>query len=474
MSKYSRRNFLKTASCGAMGSTTMMSTLANLMLTNKMMASQPPNQDCSDYKALVCILLAGGNDSFNMLVPKGDVQNEYQEYATTRSDLALAQNSLLGINPITSDGKAYGVHPSMSGVQQMFENQNLAFLSNVGTLIEPIANRTEYDSGLKNLPLGLYSHSDQIQQWQTAVPQSRTALGWGGRMADIMQSCNSNNAISMNISLSGRNIYQAGDSIMEYSIGSNGDDLGGISPINPYLGNGGFLNEIRDQAVTDLASEMYSNIFKQTLGDITSTSLDALGIFKTAIDNVADFNTNFSGTQFSQKLKMTAKTIAAKDDLNVNRQTFFITVGGWDHHDDVLSKQEIMLGQVSAAIKEFFDALGEIGMEDKVTLFTVSDFARTLTSNGNGSDHAWGGNTIIAGGAVKGKEIYGSFPSLDLTNPLFVGNRGNIIPTTAADLYFAELALWFGLSPNDLSVVLPNITNFYSPNSSSPPLGFLL
>ena len=460
--------------CGAMGSTTLFSTLANLMVANKMIASQPASSVSGDYKALVCVLLAGGNDSFNMLVPKGDP--EYGEYAATRSDLALPQNLLQEINPIISDGKEYGVHPVMGDLKQMFENEKLAFIANVGTLVEPVANANEYYSGLKNLPLGLFSHSDQIQQWQTATPHSREAIGWGGRMADILQSQNSNSAISMNISLSGKNVFQAGKTVVEYSISESGDGVEGIERINPFISDTGFINELRDDAVYDIASEMYSNIFKQTFGNIATQSLDSLETFKNAIAAVPPFTSNFSNHYLSNKLRMMAKTIAARETLGVSRQTFFVTFGGWDHHDEVLGNQQFMLGILNNAIKEFFDALTEIGMDDKVTLFTISDFGRTLTSNGNGSDHAWGGNSIVAGGAVNGKNIYGTYPDLYLNgNPLMIGNRGNLIPTTAADLYFAELALWFGVSQYDLPILFPNITNFYSPVGSppAPPIGFL-
>ena len=277
----------------------------------------------------------------------------------------------------------------------------------------------------------------------------------------------------MNISLSGRNVFQAGETVLEYSISGNGVE--GIERINQGLSDTGFINQIRDDGLHDISSKMYSNIFKQTLGNISTNSLDALEEFQNAIAGVPEFNTQFSETSLSAQLSMIAKTIAARDALGMNRQTFFVTIGGWDHHDEVLNNQLFLLGIVNNAIQEFFDALGEINDKDKVTLFTVSDFGRTLTSNGNGSDHAWGGNTIIAGEAVKGKNIYGTFPDLYLqNNPLMIGNRGNLIPTTAADLYFAELALWFGISPNDLSLIFPNLTNFYSPGSSTPPLGFLL
>jgi uncharacterized protein (DUF1501 family) len=222
-----------------------------------------------------------------------------------------------------------------------------------------------------------------------------------------------------------------------------------------------------------MATHMYANIFKQTLGELTNQSMESIEIFQNAINGVQPFSTDFSDHYLSQNLKMVARTIAAKDDLGMNRQTFFMTIGGWDHHNELLASQEYLLAVVSNAIKEFFDALKEIGLENEVTLFTVSDFARTLTSNGKGSDHAWGGNAIVAGGAVNGQQIYGEYPDLFLSgNDLIINGRGNLIPTTSADEYFAELALWFGISPSDLPTILPNITNFYSPGGASP-LGFL-
>ncbi len=456
------------ASCAAIGSMTLMSSLANLMLANKMIGSAP--KPPTDYKALVCVLLAGGNDSFNMLVPSG--VSEYAEYATTRSNLALPQNSLLPINPLVSDGKSYGVHPSMVAVKNMFEAERLAFVANVGTLIEPVANATEYYSGLKHLPLGLYSHSDQIQQWQTSVPHSREAIGWAGRMADILQTGNSNSAISMNISLSGRNVWQTGNTSYEYAIGNTDDGVVGLKNTDSWASNSGVLNYNRMEAINDLNTLMYNNMLQNTLGDLSKRSFDAVEVFKNAVTGVPAFTTPFSDTSLSQDMRMVAKVIAAREALGASRQTFFISFGGWDHHDEVIENQEYMLGVVSAAIGELYAALDTLNMSDNVTTYTISDFARTLTTNGNGSDHAWGGNAIVAGGAVNGKKIYGSFPSLNLSgNPLMVSNRGNLIPTTSADALFAELALWFGVSPFDLATILPNIGNFYSPGSATTPLG---
>ncbi len=464
-----RRKFIGQAGCAAIGSTTLFSTLANLLMTNALAADR--FQFSGDYKALVCILLSGGNDSFNMLVPRST--SAYDEYALTRSNLALSQGSLLPINPLTAGSADYGLHPQLSGIQSLFESEDLAFLANIGTLIEPIANETEYDSGLKDRPLGLYSHSDQVLQWQTSVPQSREAIGWGGKVADIMQSLNSYQGISMNISLAGRNVFQSGNTVLEYAIKNSGNGAEGIKPIQ-YYDNEGFLNLIRNSAITDLMSQMYSNVFQQTFANQTADAIEAQQIFSAAIANVPDFSTPFSSHFLSRNMEMIAKVIAARNQLGMCRQTFFVDLGGWDNHDEVLNSQDYLFGVVNDAMSEFYAVLQELGMENDVTTFTASEFGRTLTSNGNGSDHAWGGQQMIMGGAVNGKEIYGTYPSLSLNgNDLNISPRGVLIPQMSTDEFFAELALWFGLSSTDLPLILPNIGNFYSPGSPDYPIGFL-
>ena len=467
--KINRRRFLGEASCAALGSTTLLSTIVNLMMTNKLVENSPPN---NDYKALVCVLLAGGNDSFNMLVPNGDA--EHASYTTTRSNLALAKETLLNLEH-QDIGKSLGLHPSMPEIQSLFNKEDLAFIANVGTLVEPINNATEYSAKIKKRPLGLFSHADQIQQWQTSVPQKREAIGWGGRMADILKSQNTNQGISMNISLAGRNAFQSGNTVAEYSISNKGNGVISLEDISPGLSDAGFLNEIRTSSIDSLMGDIYGNVFKETYASLSTDAFDSLQQFDQAMSQSFDFQTPFSEEEkLAQSLKMVARTISVNQQLAMKRQIFFVTFGGWDHHNEVLESQAYMLGVVSRAIGAFFNALDEIGMKDQVTLFSISDFARTLTSNGNGSDHAWGGNAIVAGGAVKGKKIYGAYPDLHIAdNPLLTSNRGRLIPTTAADKMFAELSLWFGVSPNDLHLVLPNIANFYSVNSGSNPLGFL-
>lgn len=474
MTTVSRRQFMGQASCAAVGSTCLFSTLLNLGMTNTAAAqglnNVPQDDSQEDYKALVCILLAGGNDSFNMLVPNSN--GEYAEYKQIRSDLALPQSSLLPLNVTNGDGREFGVHGGMPEVQQLFNDGNLAFVANVGTLVEPTTKET-FESGLAKLPLGLYSHSDQIMHWQTSVPDKRSPYGWAGRMADVMSEVNESKNVSMNISLSGSNVFQAGNTVAEYSIGPNGAPmLGGYGSSDAEWYGSDAFTSLRTAAIDSMLDLQYRNLFEQTFINTTRNALSAYQEFNGAVSEVQPFTTQFSKNYLSQNLQMIAKTIAARGTLGMKRQTFFVLFGGWDHHDEVINTQAKMLPVVSKALAEFNSALTELNVADKVTTFTTSDFGRTLTSNGRGSDHGWGGNQIVMGGAVQGGQILGNYPSLYQGNPLDVG-RGNLIPTTSVDEYFAELALWFGVKQSDLSTIFPNIDRFYTPRAESMPLGVL-
>jgi uncharacterized protein (DUF1501 family) len=458
-----RRKFIG-QSCAAVGYTTLFSSLINL----KAMASAALDNSSSfltgDYKALVYVMLHGGNDSFNMLIPKGNT--EYNEYAVTRSNLAIPQNEILQINPITTDGRIFGVHPVMANMQQLFENNNLAFLSNVGTLIEP-STKSELLNGSVQTPLGLFSHSDQQQQWHTGRPHERTNIGWGGRIADLVQSMNSNQNISMNISLQGTNIFQRGDQIIPYTISNNGS-IG----ISGYGGQNGF-DQLRTDALNSMMDRDYQDIYKNTYINTIKSSNESSQEFQVAIDAVPEFSTNLPEyNDLASQLRMVAKTIAARDSLGFSRQIFYVEAHGWDHHDELLINHANKLADVNSALKYFNDVMNELNTNDCVTTFSISDFGRTLTSNGNGTDHAWGGNAFVMGDSVLGKEIYGDYPTLALNSDLDL-NDGVIIPTTAADLYMAELALWFGVSYSDLNTIFPNLSNFYDTNSGIPPIGFM-
>ncbi len=465
-STLNRRQFVGTASCAAIGSTTLLSSILNLGTTNALAGlNAKSNTSEGEYKALVCILLAGGNDSFNMLVPRS--KEPYREYSKSRSNLALSRSSLLSLDHRDQWGREYGVHPAMPEVQALFNQGKLSFVSNVGTLVEPLT-KAQYLSGGAKLPIGLLSHADQIQQWQTSLPDSRSSKGWGGRMADILKQGNQNQDISMNISLSGTNVFQVGDNSTEYAIRSA---AGGSVGIRVYEGQNG-LDQVLMKGTESLLAQQYQDIFKSTFQQKIIHSQANHHIFSEALAKNSALNTAFSSAALSTDLALVAKTIAARKALGMKRQTFFINYGGWDHHDSVLENQTLMLGILSKALQEFQTAIDELGIAEQVTTFTISDFGRTLSSNGNGTDHAWGGNVITMGGAINGGQIFGTYPSLQLGGPDDIGGA-ILLPSISTDMYFAELANWFGVSKGDLNYVLPNISRFYDPRVEQSPIGFM-
>ena len=429
-------------------------------------AQRAAAQTAEDYRALVCILLAGGNDSYNMIVPADS--DQYSEYAAIRSDLALPQDQLLVLDGITDAGRRYAIHPGMGEVRQLFAEGDLGIVCNVGTLLEPV-DAQSMEAGLVRTPLGLFSHSDQIAQWQTGVSDQRVAQGWAGRTADLLEGGSPANGISMNISLSGNNLFQSGFSSVNYSVSPNGDGAIGLTG----YGETGQVGSFRTSVVDALLAPSPAHILRREYRNRLRQAVDAQQYFVSSIQQAPLFSTQFSEGGLSQSLRQIARMISVRDAFSAPRQTFFITVGGWDHHDDTLTNQAAMLPPVSAALREFRDALIELGVLDRVTTFTISDFGRTLTSNGKGSDHGWGGHHLVMGGSVRGGQFYGEYPELSTASPLDVG-RGIYAPTTAVDEYFAELASWFGVSGADLELVLPNVRNFVSEGSEALPLGMMM
>ncbi len=457
----SRRNFIKQASLAALGLSAPASAMVQFKALNAMMSSAPAPPAFGNYKALVFVFLHGGNDSFNMLMPR--TNTEYNHYATTRSNLSIAQNDMLSI-----DSGNFGLHPNLPDVKQMYDNGDVAFISNIGTLIEP-TTVTQYQNGTVPIPLGLFSHLDQYNHWQSAQPDVRSNKGWGGRIADLIGSTNINQNISMNISLSGSNIFQFGNNTVEFSMTRSGPKL----PLNYYSTWG--HNEERRQLTDSLLYHSYNDPFQKTYADTFRQALEAGEEFKQAVDALTPFNTTFSNVRLSEEMEMIAKSIAVRNTLGFERQIFFVRYGGWDHHDNLLVDHAAGMAVVNNALNEFKAVLDEMGMFNDVTTFVGSEFARTLTSNGNGSDHAWGGNTMVMGGNVIGNQIYGTYPSLQIGNPDYL-NGGVIVPTTATDSLFSELALWYGLDPADLPTIFPNLGNFHNINTISttnPPIGFM-
>ncbi len=461
----SRRKFVGQLSCAALGYTSIMNSLIHLKAINALTAANSMMDP--EYKALVCLSLSGGNDSYNMIVPMGN--KEYSDYAKTRSNLAIPKTNLRPIQVNNTPGRTFGIHPAMKEMQRLFDEGKLTFISNVGTLLEPTTKDQFYNETVK-LPLGLLSHSDQTQQWQSSLADKRSTSGWGGKMADLIRDMNQAKEISMNISLDGTNLFQTGNETIEFSIDARNGSIGiyGYAPDNMY----DQFNIQRTKAIDSMLDHTYLDIFQKTYVDVIRSSRDGDKKFTEALKKAPVLKTQFSDNTISQAFNMIARTISVHEELQFKRQIFFVNFYGWDHHDEVLNHQNEMFPIVDAALSEFNSALEELNLTKQVTTFSMSEFGRSLTSNGNGTDHAWGGNVFVMGGSVIPKKLNGKYPLLAGNSALNVYD-GIMIPTTSVDQYFAELALWMGVQPSDLSYVLPNIGNFYDVHSGKAPIGFL-
>jgi uncharacterized protein (DUF1501 family) len=418
----------------------------------------------TDYKALVCVFMFGGNDSWNMLVPTSAA--EYNQYFTARaggttSSLALDAAALLPLSPVTPlpNGLMLGLHPSMSGVQQLFQAGRAALVTNVGPLIRP-TTKAQYQTAGWDLPPQLFSHNDQQDQWHSLRGKSLLKSGWAGRVADVLASQVSTQQLPLNVSLAGQSLFQAGSVATPYIMGATG-----ATTFTSFAATG--LGLGRRQAFEAIASGTYNTIYERGLAAVHKRAVQYADLVNTTLTtNPTSFtalpDSGVTLSSLQQQLRTVAKLIAKRATLGMSRQIFFVSTGGFDSHDNLLADQPGLLDTVSVSLKSFHDALVEIGMENAVTTFTHSDFGRTLTSNGDGSDHAWGGNQIVVGGAVRGGEIYGQYPSLALNGPQDVGG-GRLIPTISADQYAATLARWFGVSDTNLVQVAPNVNNFTQP-----------
>lgn len=468
----SRRQFIGSACCAAVGATGLLSSLANLRLMGAVASpgngpATPPRAGAlaSDYKALVCLFLNGGNDANNLIIPSDN--SGYAAYAAARSNLALPQSGLLPLSPKTLDGRAFSLHASVPELHALFGAGQAAFLANVGTLVYP-TTRAQYLANAVPLPRQLFSHSDQQVQWQNSVPDKPATTGWGGRLADLVNAFNSNNEISMSISLAGKNYFQVGKNIGQYAVTTNG-----AVTFNGSTARSG-TDFARFQTQKDLFAQAQPGLLEAAFGDISGSAITSAEFLNTVLAASPALTTAFPTTSAGNQLRMAARLIAASPNLGLKRQLFFVQLGGWDTHAAQLinaapttGTHAGLLAQISQAVNAFYNATVELGVASQVTTFTASDFGRTYRSNGDGSDHGWGNHQFIVGGAVKGGDIYGRMPVLTVGGPDDT-TQGRWIPTTSVDEFAATLATWFGVSSTDLSTVLPNIGRFAKPN-----LGFL-
>lgn len=411
----------------------------------------------NDYRALVCVFLFGGNDSFNMLVPRSAA--EYGAYAASRQNLAVAQADLLPITPQNPDGAQYGVHPSMTGVRDLFEQGQAAFVANVGPLLEP-TTKAQYQAKSVALPPQLFSHNDQQDQWHALRGKALGNTGWAGRMADLLRSNVANQQLAMNVSLSGNTLFQSGNDTVAYSMGAAG-------PLAfTGFGTAGLQLEQR-RAFERIVGAPYDSIYADAFAEVQQRALQAVDRVTGAVAQAPPLSTVFPSSPLGTQLATVARLIAVRDRLAMQRQVFFVATGGFDSHDDQVADQPGLLANVSGCLAAFHAATVELGVAGAVTTFTQSDFGRTLTSNGDGTDHAWGGVQIVLGQSVQGRRIYGRYPSLALNGPDDVGG-GRLIPAVSADQYAATLARWFGIADAELGRVAPHLGRFVERD-----LGFL-
>jgi uncharacterized protein (DUF1501 family) len=540
-----RRNFLCRSACASMGVTGIVNTLAHLKLVQSAMAQTAP----TDYKAMVCLFLYGGNDANNTLIPlDGVARTNYESARPAGHPIHIpvsGTNQALALTaPVGGFGQTnatqFGVHYNMPNTRDLFNSGDLAFVSNVGTLVQPIT-RSQYIAVPRTTPVPpqLFSHSDQQLQWQSSLPDRPFQNGWGGRAADLLNNLvNAPNSVSMNISIAGQNSFQVGTSVTQYAVGTTGvTGLAGYNAGANTYGNAADYSvsppayTANDAGRTLKALDTITKLTRMQLGGITdptdpiyhyqhhleegyndimkrardneATVGAALGGSTTAINDAFDLAFGWDGVSTTRptlpdvaaQLKMVVRLIQGRTSLGNTRQIFFVSMGGFDTHQNQPGDHNNLMGNLDKALKGFRDAIdtvsaaegGGSNLWNDTLLFTNSDFARTLQPNGNetgsGTDHGWGGHQIIMGGPVIGQRIYGSFPDLARATGQDVdSNRGRWIPTLAVDQYASVVAKWFmsqgssyvsGLTSSDVSTIFPNLGRFQSVATIPSNLGFV-
>jgi uncharacterized protein (DUF1501 family) len=472
MENYSRRDFLRRTGCTAASVAAIATGLDRLGMVNVLAAP-------SDYRALVCVFMNGGNDSHNMIIPMDTAG--YNAYFAIRNPygLAIAQ-AALGPSTITPPGLTpFAMHPSLGpatptspSLLGIWNSGKLAVVANVGPLVEPLTQAQYKGSGKK--PYQLFSHSDQVTQWQTSISNTRGQTGWGGRIADRVVSLNSGNGFPVVTSIAGTQVFNLGAATRPLGMGTG--------PLNQVLVLNGFNTSA--EAVARRNSMDYLRTLDKAFTlvdnsqDTTQQALD-IGL---ALSSDPDVNTVFPNTGLGNQLRQVAKVMKLNQTssaLGLNRQIFFTSIGGFDTHTNEVGQQQTLLREMGDAMAAFYVATQELAISDRVTTFTLSDFGRTLQPSGSGggvgTDHGWGAHHFVMGGAVKGGKFYGVagpngtvFPTVSLPSPVDTDSRGRWIPTASVDQYGATLATWLGVAPADLATVFPNIGKFASNN-----LGFL-
>ena len=447
--KTSRREFLRN-----LGALSAAGIVSNLDLLGGF--AQARAQQATDYKALVCVFLYGGVDGNNVVIPADSAG--YAKYAAVRTTASGINIPVASLNPIQplSLATPFGLHPSLTEFKTLFDQKKLAVLCNAGTLLQP-TTKADYLAG-RYRPANLFSHSDQQNEWQAAIYDQTSRTGWGGRLADRIVGMNGGIDFPVVTSTSGITLFMTGNGKSPLSIPTSGNfGLQGYNTNNA-------ANAARMAALKQLLDLDNDNLFVGSASEIAGTAVDLSATVSPIIgNNSSSIQGLFTGqtSSIAQQLLAVAKLIEARNSIGIKRQIFFVSLGGFDTHTNEINTHQTLFGQLAPALKAFYDATVQLGVANNVTSFTLSDFGRTFKpAAGQGSDHAWGNHQFILGGAVKGGDFYGRYPTLQLSGPDDVTAEGRWLPGTAVDQYAATLATWFGLPAADLPVVLPTLAKF--------------
>jgi uncharacterized protein (DUF1501 family) len=443
----SRREFLKRGSAlSAIGA-------AAPWALNLAAIGEAAAESASDYKALVCVFLSGGNDHGNTLVPYDEAT--HAQYSALRGALATPRSALAGslLAPATAltGGRQFALAPQLLPLVDLFNNGAMAPLLNIGPLMQP-TTKAQYLAKSVPLPPKLFSHNDQQSVWQASLPEGATS-GWGGRMGDLFMSGNGQSAFTA-VSVSGNAVYLSGRDVAQYQVSSSGSVA--INGIGASL----YGSSAAAQALRTLITTAPANHAMQRAHvAVTQRSISADATLRSALTASPPPATVFPTTGLGKQLQMVAKIIAARGALGVKRQVFFVSLGGFDLHDALLAKHPVLLTTVADAMAAFYKATVDMGIAPQVTAFTASDFGRTLSSNGDGSDHGWGSHHFAVGGALKARSFIGAAPLLGDNGDNDVG-QGRMLPTMAVDQLAATFATWMGVAAGDLAGVLPGIVEY--------------
>jgi uncharacterized protein (DUF1501 family) len=410
-------------------------------------------QASGDYRALVCVFLYGGNDSNNLVVPMDPAR--YQAYVSIRGALALQGNQLTP--PVfTNTGRApYAFHTGLKELAPLFSSGKLAVVANVGSMVQPLTAE-QYQARSAAIPRNLFSHIDQQAQWQTSVSDGNSATGWAGRVADRLAALSGSNSPTF-VSTAGNCILGAGEQTQPVCLNP------GQSLAVPAVTASADAAQV--SAMEALLNANAGAPLMNRSNKVFASLLSAGQTLNSTLAGEKPLQTTFPETGLGKQLRQIAQVIQARASLGANRQIFFCSLSGFDTHAAQLETHRSLYPQLSQALASFYSALGELGVQNDVVTFTASEFNRTFqpTSQGDGSDHGWGGHQLVLGGNVAGGEVYGSFPRFELSGPNDADNRGRWVPSTSVDQYAATLSSWLGVSGGDLQTVFPNLKNYASP-----------